>query len=202
MKFTYNSDKVIKYRIDQYGKEKLYVTRREVNAPLNMAINEYLSSMDEFGLNTNFNQPMRKLIMDSIRLGKPLSELTKSMNELIKGQGKNIGLFEKYATNNVRNASTAYSSIIDQKLTDKYEDRITGYLVVGTDIETSTEQCKKCVELGRRISIKTMRDVIIPIAIDSGVDISKDDVYKLPTIKLHWGCRREFIPLLTTNNLK
>lgn len=202
MKFTYNTEKTITNRIDKYGKEKMYVTRKEINKPLNLAINEYLSTMEEFGLNTNFNQPIRKLILDSIRLKLPLSELNKRIDELIKGKGDKIGLFNRYAKQNAQTAASAYSSIIDQKTTDKYEENITGFLVVGTDIDTSTPQCRKCVELGRRISIETMKKVIIPIAMDNGFDGTPNDVYKLPTIKLHHGCRREFIPLLTNNNLK
>lgn len=202
MKFTYDTEKLVSSRIDKYSKEKMYVTRKEINKPLSMAINEYLSTMEEFGLNTQFNQPIRKLILESIRLKKPLSELAKSMNKLILGEKENPGLFTKYAKQNAQAAAIAYSSIVDQKITDKYEDRIKGFMVVGTDIETSTPQCKKCVELGRRISIETMKKVIIPIAMENGFPGTEKDIYKIPTIKLHFGCRREFIPLLTENNLK
>ena len=202
MKFTYDTEKIVKNRLDAYGNEKMYVTRKEINAPLNMAINEYLATMEEFGLNTQFNQPIRKLILEGIRLKKPLSEINKSMNELIKGKSDNVGLFERYAKQNAQTAATAYSSIVDQVITDKYEERVKGYLVIGTDIETSTPQCKKCVELGRRISIETMKNTIIPLAIENGFTGTVKDVYKIPTLKLHFGCRREFIPLLTDKNLK
>lgn len=198
-KFTYNSNSLIEKRIQGYSDNKMVVQSKSITPFLNNAINEYIGSMNEFGLNTGFNQPIRKLILQNITANKTLSDLKESMKKLIIGADNNAGLFQRYATNNIQTASTAYSSIIDQEITNKYSTKVKGFMIIGTIIETSSPQCREHIKLGRRLSLDTIKKEVFPLA--DSFQGTIDDILKLPTLKWHIGCRHEFTPLLTDINL-
>ena len=128
-----------------------------------MAINEYLDRMNEFGLNTKFNQTIRELIYNNIRLGNSLSDINKIIDKNIAGKDK--ALFKKYYTQNTQIARTAYSSIINQEIVNKNKSRIKGFTITGTLIDNSSPQCKKFVELGRSLTIETIKKEIMPLAV-------------------------------------
>lgn len=152
---------------------------------LKTILDEYMSYLNEQGLNERFNQPLRKVIWDNIQLGETLRGVEKKLTESIGGS------VSKYVVNMGRTASSTYNNAIDTAITDKYKDRIKGFNMVGTLIETSSEQCRLAVKMGRKLTIDQWKEVI-QVANENGADIGTP--YDLPKTLLHFGCRHEFIP--------
>ena len=90
----------------------------------------------------------------------------------------------------------AYTSIIDQKITDKYIDKVTGFIMTGSLIDSSSPQCKYCVKELDRLIKKEDWNKVKKIAQENGL-IENTEFKDLPTNKLHWGCRHTFTPKLT-----
>jgi hypothetical protein len=185
-------------KIQEHGTEKMKtyeIQKLKVNDSLKLQIDEYLSYYSEQGLNEKFNQPLRKIILQNIQSGTSISEMEKTLKTAIeKGEAPtNLG---RYVKNTALQASQSYNGIIDQAITDKYQDKITGYKIIGTEIETSSPQCKKWLKMGRDLTLKEIEKEIMPLALKNGFIGEKNDVLKIPTLRLHWGCRHEFIPII------
>ena len=151
-------------------------------------IAEHLSYLNESGLNERFNQPLRKLIYQAIGQGKSLTQLKETLKSYtIDPKVKTY--FNQIAIQ----GADAYVSIVDQKITDKYFDRIKGYRMSGTIIETSSDQCIEAVDLGRELTKKEWSELLKKYKdkISEGTTVEN-----LPTRKLHIGCRHSFTPYI------
>lgn len=190
-KYLTNIKDLSSNKIKLYGDKGFSVAASEINPFQKIAIEEHLSYLNENGLNSKFNQPLRKIIYSSVYAGKSQSELFNELKSYVS-ENNNLG---RYIKNVAIQGADAYTSIIDQKITDKYVDRVKGYMMVGTLIETSSPQCKFCVkELKRKIT-KENFDQVYRIAAQNGL-IEGTEFKDLPTNKLHWGCRHQFTPII------
>lgn len=175
--------------IGEYGKYNL-----RVNKPLSLAIDEHLSGLNESGLNERFNQPLRRIVLDNIRRGLGQNDIYKNLESYLKDDKTG---FKKYGKNMAIQGASAYASIIDQSITDKYASEVKGFSIVGSLIETSEPQCRHHVKLGRKLSITQIKKEVLPLAIETGAKDKNFDILKLPTEKWHRGCRHQFIPIIT-----
>jgi hypothetical protein len=181
-------------KLDLYNKEGLKIEKSAVSPSQKLAISEHLSYLEENGLNAKFNQPLRQLIYSNINTGISQAGLEDKLKAYITGDNDQSGKLSSYVKQVAIQGADAYTSIIDQKITDKYIEKITGFIVSGSLIETSSPQCQYCVrELNRTIT-KDDWDEVVKRAVGL---IDGTTFENLPTNKLHWGCRHTFTPKLT-----
>jgi hypothetical protein len=172
----------------------LKIEKSAVSPSQKLAISEHLSYLEENGLNAKFNQPLRQLIYSNINTGISQAGLEDKLKAYITGDNDQSGKLSSYVKQVAIQGADAYTSIIDQKITDKYIEKITGFIVSGSLIETSSPQCQYCVrELNRTIT-KDDWDEVVKRAVGL---IDGTTFENLPTNKLHWGCRHTFTPKLT-----
>jgi len=189
IKYLTKIEDVSKLKLDIYRKKGLLINSSEINPAQKLAIEEHLSYLNENGLNSRFNQPLRKIIYSNIYAGSSQNELEAQLKNYVTGKEA----LTKYIKQTAIQGADAYTAIIDQKITDKYIGRVVGYTIVGSLIETSSPQCKYCVEKLKRKIKKDDWKTIQEIAAQNGL-IKGTDFKNLPTNKLHWGCRHLFTP--------
>jgi hypothetical protein len=193
-KYLINVNNFSDLKFNYYEQNNLFIERSEVNSFQKVAINEHLDYLNENGLNSKFNQPLREIIYSNINSGLSQSDLEKKLDQYIADGKDKSGKLERYVKQVAMQGADAYTSIIDQKIADKYQDKITGYIMSGSIIQQSSPQCKYCVlELDRVIKREDWDKVK---SISDGL-IENTTFQNLPTNKLHWGCRHTFTPKLT-----
>ena len=177
-----------------YAKDGMTIDKSSISNAQKLAISEHLAYLEESGLNASFNQPLRQLIYTNINQGISQNGLEQKLKTYIAGGNDESGKLSRYVKQVAIQGADAYTSILDQKITDKYYDKITGYIVTGSLIETSSPQCKYCVkDLNRLITKKDFEEIK-----KRSVGLIDGTTFKnLPTNKLHWGCRHTFTPKLT-----
>jgi hypothetical protein len=177
-----------------YSDAGLKIEQSAISNNQKLAISEHLAYLEEAGLNANFNQPLRQIIYSNINAGISQNGLEAKLKEYISGGKDQSGKLSKYVKQVAIQGADAYNSILDQKITDKYIDKIKGFTVLGSLIETSSPQCQYCVkDLNRLIT----RDDFTEIKKRAIGLIDGTTFENLPTNKLHWGCRHSFVPRLT-----
>lgn len=194
-KYLINVKNISDEKLNLYDKNGLKIERSQISQNQKIAINEHLDSLNENGLNANLNQPLRNIIYQTINKGASLTDIKESLKKYI-AQGKDTsGKLSSYINDIAIKGADAYTSIIDQKIVDKYKDKITGYIVAGSLIETSSLQCRYCIEkLDRKI---TKEDFKIIKEKYNDKMIEGTTFENLPTFKLHYRCRHSFTPTLS-----
>ena len=185
-KYLKNIENYDREKQAMYGKQGMSASN--ITEAQKLAISEHISYLNESGVNEKFNQPLRKIISQNIRLGKSLSE--------IKEQLSNFAEFKtnkQYFVQTAQQGADAYASILDQKIMDKYKSRIKGLRIVGSIIETSSPQCIEAVEMGRELTIEQWEKLLKKY---KNQIIDGTTVQNLSTYKLHHGCRHQFSPFL------
>ena len=183
-------------RMKFYNDNGMDLEFSKVNNAQKIAINEYLDYYTENGLNAKFNQPLRELIYKSISQGISQTEMISKLKKYVAGGKDESGKLKSYIKNVALQGADAYTSIVDQKITDKYFDKITGYTVVGSLIDTSSPQCEYCVKNLKRLITKDDWVEVEKIAKKNGL-IEGTTFKDLPTLKMHYQCRHQFVPKLT-----
>lgn len=193
-KYLLNIKTIGENKFDLYNKEGLAIEKSAVSPSQKLAITEHLSYLEENGLNAKFNQPLRQLIYSNINTGISQAGLEDKLRTYIAGGNDQSGKLSSYIKQVSIQGADAYTSVIDQKITDKYIDKITGFIVSGSLIETSSPQCQYCIrELNRTITKDDWDNVV-----KKSVGLIEGTTFEnLPTNKLHFGCRHAFVPKLT-----
>jgi hypothetical protein len=179
-------NKAIEEREKFFKKQKF--TLPNISDKYKLAIDFYLEDLNEMGLNNRYNQKIRRAIFFAIQTGASIRDLTTSLDKLIKADS--LG---KYVKNTIQNIADAQSSVLNKSIVDKNKSKIKGFTMVGSLIDTSSEQCQLAVDKGRKLSLEEWEKVIKFAQNRKQLDADYD-VYDLPTKKLHYGCRHEFIP--------
>ncbi len=195
-KYLINIDKISLSKLENYEKDNLKISKSAITPSQRLAINEYLGYLTENGLNAKFNQPLRQLIYSNIQSGTSQTELENKLKKYVEGGKDESGKLKSYIKQVAIQGADAYTSIIDQKITDKYIDKVTGFIMTGSLIDSSSPQCKYCVKELDRLIKKEDWNKVKKIAQENGL-IENTEFKDLPTNKLHWGCRHTFTPKLT-----
>lgn len=178
-----------------YKDANLDFSKSSVSQSQSLVINEMLDTLNESGLNSQFNQSLRKLIYDNVRLGTSQSTLEKTLKLQIES-GKAPSKLANYINQTAVQAADAYSSIIDREVFKANKDKVTHYRIVGSLIDTSSKQCRRFVEeFDREIPVGKELNNFINYAIENGASptLTADN---LPVLKLHFGCRHSFVPII------
>lgn len=173
-------------KVAEYAKQGMTLSGTNITEAQRIAVAEHISYLNESGINERFNQPLRKVIFQNIRLGKSLSEIKAELSKFAEFKTN-----QQYFQQTAQQGADAYTSIVDQKIMDKYESRITGLRIVGTVIETSEPQCREAVSMGRELTIKEWNTLLKKY---SDKIIPGTTIKNLMTNKLHHGCRHTFTP--------
>lgn len=193
-KYLINVKNIGDTKFDLYAKDGLKIEKSTISPSQKLAISEHLSYFEENGLNAKFNQPLRQIIYSNISTGISQKGLEENLKKYIVGGKDESGKLSSYVKQVAIQGADAYTSIIDQKITDKYIDKVTGYIVTGSLIETSSPQCQYCIRDLNRLITKDNFDEVKKRAVGL---IDGTTFQNLPTNKLHWGCRHTFTPKIT-----
>lgn len=158
-----------------------------------IVVDEITDQLLNNGLNQNFVQPLRDLIYQNVSGGLSLSDAKTQIRQFIKGGGDQSGKLGRYIEQTAQQATDAYSGAINQKLLETFD--YDALLMTGSLIDNSSPQCKYVVnELGGRIKESDWPKVKA-IAEKNGL-IEGTTFDNLPVLKLHYGCRHSFYPIL------
>lgn len=195
-KYLINVKTIGDTKFDLYAKDGLKIEKAAVSPSQKLALTEHLSYLEENGLNAKFNQPLRQLIYSNINTGISQTGLEQKLKTYISGGNDQSGKLSSYVKQVAIQGASSYTSIIDQKIVDKYGDKITGYIVTGAIIETSSPQCKYCIRDLNRLITRDNWDDVKKIGLKHGM--SEETTFdNLPTLKNHFGCIHQFTPKLT-----
>lgn len=168
-----------------------------IKATQELITNNYLDSLK--GLNEEFKNPIRKIIVDNLTRDRSFTEIKDDMQRMVKGSEGKSGLMKKYLTANARIAANAYNGNTSQYFWSRYKDRVTHVGVSGTIIKTSAPQCVISVkDYNKRVPVDKFKSKILPLAEDNGL-IEGTTIDNVWTNTLHWNCRHAFTPLILKN---
>jgi len=174
-----------------------------------------LDSYLDNGLNVHFAEPLKDLIYRNILSGMSLKEAKFYLGEYILS-GKNgvqtntnekgaPGKLSRYLNQTATIGVDTYTGMINMQIYKAYEKDITGFIMSGSLIETSSTQCRKGVtearETGGYLTKKQIEDLFtIAKNNKAALLIEGTDFSNLDINKFHWGCRHEFTPIIKKPN--
>lgn len=158
-----------------------------------VVIDEIINQYSENGLNTHFAAPLRDLIYNQVLGGMSQKEARLFLKDYIKGGKDESGKLSRYLTQTAQQGVDSYTGATNMKINKEFE--MTGYIISGSIIETSSTQCRKAIEMSKAgyLTFKEWEG-ILEIARNNGKArlIDGTTIDNLPLNKLHWGCRHEF----------
>jgi hypothetical protein len=182
-------------KLGLYKNDGLTVATNALNKGQKLAIDYILDAMNENGLNAKFNQPLRNLIYENVTKGSSLTTLQESLKKYIISNPEKASDLSRYFKQISQNGADAYSSVIDQKIAEKYAETSVGYMVVGSLINNSSKQCRHAVLQLDRIITKKNFEGMKKIGLKSGMN--KDTTFEnLPIRRGHPGCRHSFVTVV------
>jgi hypothetical protein len=162
-------------------------------------VDEIIQQYTGNGLNAHFAAPLKDNIFRNILAGANMRDVKQVLQAHIMSGGDASGKLGSYLEQTAMQAVDSYTGAINQELFKEFD--FTGFIISGSLIETSSEQCIYAVEKsdssGGYLSNKEWEKVL---------DIARDNekaklipgttLKNLPLNKLHWGCRHDFTPAI------
>lgn len=162
-------------------------------------VDEIIQQYTGNGLNAHFAAPLKDNIFRNILAGANMKDVKQVLQAHIMSGGDASGKLGSYLEQTAMQAVDSYTGAINQQLFKEFD--FTGFIISGSLIETSSEQCIYAVEHSARsggyLNNKEWEKVL---------DIARDNekaklipgttLKNLPLNKLHWGCRHDFTPAI------
>lgn len=168
-----------------------------VNNIQKAVVEEILNQYTDNGINQGFLMPLRDAIYRNILSGANMRQIRQVlMTYIISGQDT-TGKLQRYLTQTAQQAVDSYTGAINMQL--KKEFKFSGYIITGSLIETSSEQCIYAVTNSHSgyFSFADWEKVLeIARSNPKAKLIPGTTVDNLPINKLHWGCRHDFTPVI------
>lgn len=173
---------------------------KEVQKTLvNEIINQYLGN----GLNSHFAAPLRDNIFRNILSGANIKQVKEVLRNYILAGKDGSGKLGSYLNQTAIQAVDSYQGAINQELKKTFT--FTGYIISGSLIETSSEQCVYAVENSDHgyLTFKQW-ETVLQIARENKKAklIEGTTIDNLPINKLHWGCRHDFTPVIKKGDVQ
>lgn len=97
---------------------------------------------NQSSLNTNFSNPIRKMLTDAVRFKQTFAEAEENLRTLVKGTGKG-GLFKRYTSQVVTDSINGFDGAVNDVIRDAYQ--LDGLRYVGSLIKDSRSNCKDLI---------------------------------------------------------
>jgi len=162
-------------------------------------VEEIINQYTDNGLNPNFAAPLRDGIFRNLLAGANMKDIRQYLQNYILGGEDQSGKLHQYLNQTAQQAVDSYTGMINQQLNKDF--KFTGYIISGSLIETSSQQCIYAIEHahdpGGYLSF-TEWNQVLDIARNNKKAklIEGTTVVNLPINKLHWGCRHDFTPVI------
>ena len=162
-------------------------------------VEEIINQYTDNGLNPNFAAPLRDGIFRNLLAGANMKDIRQYLQNYILGGEDQSGKLHQYLNQTAQQAVDSYTGMINQQLNKDF--KFTGYIISGSLIETSSQQCIYAIEHahdpGGYLSF-TEWNQVLDIARNNKKAklIEGTTVINLPINKLHWGCRHDFTPVI------
>lgn len=152
------------------------------------------------GLNAHFAQPLKDAVYRNLLGGANMKQVKQVLQTYILSGEDQSGKLGRYLTQTAQQAVDSYTGAINQALVKEF--KFTGYIISGSLIETSSEQCVYAVENSARgyLSFEEWEKVLEIARNNKKAQLIEGTTIKnLPLNKLHWGCRHDFTPVIKKN---
>lgn len=157
---------------------------------------EIINRFSENGLNPGFVQPMRQILFNNITGGTNKTEAMGQIKEYIAGGKDKTGKLGRYVEQTAQQGVDSYTGAINARIANTF--KIDTYIMSGSLIATSSEQCRYGIEKLGGIIDRADWPRIKAIAEKNGL-IEGTTFDNLPFSRLHWNCRHDFTPVILTD---
>lgn len=148
-------DEVMKYLDDfdlidknlkaiQSGINGIQIPQNIFNTQRTWIIDTTINSLLESNISTKFIQPVKSILYSRVAFGGTVVDAEKQLRALIKGDSKNLGVFERWVGQVARDALFEYQGAVNAQVKVEYELNALRY--VGGLVEDSRCQCRRWVE--------------------------------------------------------
>lgn len=173
----------------------LDVKQARLGAVQEIVVSEIINRYSENGLNAGFVQPLRSLLFNNITGGLNKKEAMTQLKDYIESGKDTTGKLHRYIEQTAQQGVDSYEGAINTRIVQTF--KIDTYIMSGSLIDTSSPQCRYCInKLGGIIDRKDWPK-IEAIAQDNGL-IEGTNFDNLPINKNHFGCRHSFSPVTLT----
>lgn len=157
-----------------------------------------IDALTESGLNASFAQPLKDMVQLNVAAGITQKDAQKKITDFISSGKDKSGKLKNYVHNVSLQSVQLYEGAINAKLMQEFE--FTGFIMAGSLIETSSQQCRKALdESDKGYLTNDQMEGILKFAKtlknDGGL-IEGTTLDNLPVNLLHWGCRHSFTPII------
>lgn len=167
----------------------------EIKEAQRVVVNEIINQYTDNGLNAHFASPLRDLVYRNALAGMNMKQAKAQLQEYILGGQDKSGKLGSYLTQTAQQGVDSYTGITNMILKRKF--KMSGFIISGSLIETSSKQCIYAVDHAEKGFLPNKEwEKVLDIARnnDRAKLIAGTTLENLPLNKLHWGCRHEFTP--------
>lgn len=133
------------------------VALRPLNSIQRTSINQTLNLLKGNGLNYNFIQPVKDVMLKSAGSGMTIAEAELQLRSVVLGDAEHLGKLNRYVTQISRDSISQYEGMLQSNIATAYE--LDGISYEGSIIRDSRPQCKRWAEMGE-IPIKDLEKEI------------------------------------------
>lgn len=106
-------------------------------------------------INQNFTDPIRKMMVDSVRYKQTFEEAESNLKRLVRGTGKG-GLLKRYSSQIVRDSMNGFDGAVNDVIRDAFQ--LDGWRYVGSLIDDSRLNCENWIEGSGKFKIYSIGD--------------------------------------------
>jgi hypothetical protein len=141
--------------------------QREINLSLNaqkkLAIEELTDALTgQSALNSNFVNPIRKMMLNAVALGQTLEETEENLRRFVRGNNQQLGRFRAYTGQVARDALNGWDGLVNDTIRDRYD--LDGFMYVGSIVRDSRPNCVHLVSGSGQFSDLSIRPGVFAVS--------------------------------------
>lgn len=122
------------------------VAVRPLNNLQKSAIQQTTNILTGNGMNYNFIQPVKDILLSSASSGMTIAEAELQLRGIVLGDSERLGKLSRYVTQVSRDSISQYQGMLQSRIAKEYE--LDGVSYEGSIIRDSREQCKRWANMG------------------------------------------------------
>lgn len=122
------------------------VATRPLNNLQKSAIQQTTNILTGNGMNYNFIQPVKDILLSSASSGMTIAEAELQLKSIVLGDEERLGKLNRYVTQVSRDAVSQFDGMLQSRIAKEYD--LDGISYEGSIIRDSRDQCKRWVEMG------------------------------------------------------